>query len=87
MKELEKIVIEDLLRIYKRFLESDKQELIHQEAMKIYNQYITGKTLLSKKIMKAVISLFPIAYPNSGSGLKTPSKKEVKEIIKSLENE
>ena len=86
MKELEDKAKTDLLNLYKRILILNDDALIEDEAKKVYNEYVAAKSLLSEKIMNFVGQLFPFAYPNSKSGLKKPSKNEIKEIIDELKN-
>ena len=86
MKELEDKAKKDLLNLYNKILILNDDTLVEDEAKKVYNEYIPAKPLLSEKIMNLVGQLFPFAYPNSKSGLKKPSMKEIKEIINELKN-
>ena len=86
MKELEDKAKKDLLKLYKRILVSNDDALIKNEAKKTYDEYVPAKSLLPEKIMNFVGQLFPIAYPNSKSGLKKPSIDKIKKIIDELEN-
>ena len=86
MKEMETQLRADLLNFYESYMALGSNDIVVQQAKKIYNKYIPAQTLISDKLMGFVARLFVIAYPNSGSGIKPLSQEEVKEIKKDLKN-
>lgn len=84
MKEIETQLRADLLKVYESYMALGNDDVVVQQAKKVYNKYIPAQTLISDKLMGFVARLFAIAYPNSGSGIKPPSKKDIKKIIRAL---
>ena len=86
MKELEQKAIRELIDVYNIYILTGINKKLTDKAKFVYNEYIPANTLLGEKVMEAVGKLFPIAYPNVGSGLKPLLKKEARNIIKKLIN-
>ncbi|HIH58841.1 MAG TPA: hypothetical protein HA360_02890 [Nanoarchaeota archaeon] len=85
MKELEKMAIEDLLRVYNSYITKKKiDKEMEEKAKRVYNEYTPGSRLLRSEINEAVGKLFCIAYPNVFPGDKAPTVTEAKELIKKL---
>ncbi len=84
MKELEKPAIEQLMYIYRSFLDKGLIEELVSKAKDLYDELSVGNTLLSNIVNTAVESLFPIAYPNADPNRTVPTREEVKEIIEKL---
>jgi hypothetical protein len=81
MKELEKKVIQDLIKFYEFYLKSEDEEIIKEKAEQIYGPYIQATTLLSNEIIGFIASLVNICVP---TGFLPPTKEEAKKILKKL---
>jgi HEPN domain-containing protein len=84
MKELENMAIGDLIKVYNKYISEGHSKELSKIVREVYNEFNVGGTMLSDVINKAVDALFPLAYPDSGSGLKAPTKDEAKEMIEKL---
>ncbi|MDP3728005.1 MAG: hypothetical protein Q8R18_00985 [bacterium] len=85
MKELEKMAIRDLLKIYDNYVDKKRiDKEIEEDAKRVYNEYTPGARLLRAEINEAVGKLFCIGYPNVFPGDKSPTITEAKELIKKL---
>lgn len=84
MKELEIIAIKVLIEFYTLYTQGANQNYLKKRAKELYDS-TPAMTLVHDCISNAFGALFPIAYPNVGSGLKPPTKEEAKKIIKALE--
>ena len=84
MKEFELMAVAGLLEVYMLYDIAPDSKLLQEKAQHAYDSLRPGSTMLPDEINRAVGFLFALAYPNSGSGLRAPTKEEAKKIIKEL---
>ncbi len=85
MKELDIKSSNELIDIYEKYFYDGLTGDVQRQAKKAYDEDHPAGTILNEKINLAVGKLFPLAYPDSGSGMKLPSKKETRQLITELE--
>ncbi len=84
MKEIENKILHEPITIYEEYLLNGLTSDVIEKAKKIYDGYDTATPLINKEVSKELEGLFPVAYPNSGSGDKKPTQEEAKEILSKL---
>ena len=85
MKELEKMAIEELLKVYTSYIRKKIPDRELEEAAKrVYNEYTPGFRFLRSDINDAVAQLFSLGYPDADRERKVPTMREAKERVKKL---
>ena len=85
MKELEKMAIEELIKVYTQYTQKKKiNEELTKNAKRVYNEYTPGFRFINSDINGAVAELFAIAYPRVDPERKTPTIQKAKEIVEKL---
>ena len=85
MKELERMAINELIKVYESYIskkEVDKE--LEENAKRVYNEYIPGFRFLRSTINEVVGGLFSLAYPNVDPERKVPTREEAKKILENL---
>ena len=84
MEAIEEKARKDAKEIYSKYLLEGLTDEISKEAKKVYDEYLPVNSLLSETINKIIGKLFPLAYKNTNSKTKLPTKEEIKEILQLL---
>ncbi|MEK6874312.1 MAG: hypothetical protein AABX52_01025 [Nanoarchaeota archaeon] len=84
MKEIELNALKDLIGVYTHYLDSGLSTELINKAKEVYDEYHPMNTLLTQDINIAVGKLFPLAYPDAGSGVQNPTKEEVIKMLSNL---
>ena len=85
MKELDIKASNELIEVYERYFYEGLTDDVQMKAKETYDEYHPASTMMDDRINTAVGKLFPLAYPDSGSGMDPPSKNDVRHLITGLE--